>query len=148
MLERLFLRGHCQAQVHLQLLRPPPDVLRQRWAQEAWRHRQRAVGRRYQTGRRGRLADAERASRWRAQQKNVTHQSSPQQTPDDVGNVDAAITAARPAAVSSSDVATPSRGQARGLGAAMVGSRCPRFDRTRLCLALAWLQVIHRGEYS
>ncbi len=53
-------------------------------AREARRHAQRAAGRRYQTSRRGRIAHALRARRYRHRQKNVTHQGSPPAPPDDL----------------------------------------------------------------
>jgi hypothetical protein len=52
-------------------------------ARRARRRTQRAAGRRYQTSRRGRLAHAVRARRYRARRKNVTHQGSPRPSPDD-----------------------------------------------------------------
>ena len=53
-------------------------------ARRARRGTQRAAGRRYQTSRRGRLAHAVRARRYRARRKNVTHQGSPPSPPDDL----------------------------------------------------------------
>jgi len=100
-------------------------------AQEARYHSQRAAGRRYQTSRRGRQAHAVRARRWRTRQKNVTHQGSPPQPPDDVVSVDAETTASQPAAVSLRGVATRSRGQGPGLSRChWCGCRCP--PRVRL----------------
>jgi len=49
----------------------------------ARRRGQRAAGARYQASRRGRLRHAERARRYRARCKNVTHQGSPPPPPDD-----------------------------------------------------------------
>ncbi len=49
----------------------------------ARRRGQRAAGARYQTSRRGRFTHAERARRYRARCKNVTHQGSPPPPPDD-----------------------------------------------------------------
>lgn len=46
-------------------------------AGQARREAQRTAGRRYQVSRRGRLSHAARARRYRARQKNVTHQGSP-----------------------------------------------------------------------
>jgi hypothetical protein len=65
-------------------------------AREARYHAQRAAGRRYQTSRRGRLAHAVRARRWRARQKNVTHQGSPPPPPDDLVPPGSAVTASEP----------------------------------------------------
>ena len=117
-------------------------------AQEARHHAQRAAGRRYQTSRRGRLAHAGRARRWRAQQKNVTHQGSPR-PPDDVVQVDAAFTATKPVAASSRDGATRSRGHRPGFWRChWCGCRCPRFVRTGFLprRRLARTAVKHRGE--
>lgn len=50
----------------------------------ARRRRQRAAGARYQASRRGRLAHAERARRYRARCKFVTHQGSPAPPDDDL----------------------------------------------------------------
>ena len=65
-------------------------------AQEARYHAQRAAGRRYQTSRRGRLAHAVRARRWRARQNNVTHQGSPPPPLDDLVLPGSAVTASEP----------------------------------------------------
>jgi hypothetical protein len=51
-------------------------------ALRARRRRQRAAGARYQASRRGRFTHAERARRYRARRKNVTHQGSPPPPPD------------------------------------------------------------------
>jgi len=77
-------------------------------AQEARRHAQRAAGQRYQTSRRGRIAHALRARRYRdrrrtapvsgqeeamlkhRRQKNVTHHGSPPQPPDGLLSLDPA----------------------------------------------------------
>jgi hypothetical protein len=52
-------------------------------ADRARHHAQRAAGRRYQSSRRGRLAHAVRARRYRARGKKVTHQGSPLRAADD-----------------------------------------------------------------
>jgi len=101
-------------------------------AQEARHQAQRAAGQRYQASRRGRVNHAARSSRWRARQKNVTHQGSPPPPPaDDAVLVDAALRANGPSAKPSGDVAAPFR----GLGQLVwrchwCGSRCPPFVRT------------------
>ncbi len=59
----------------------------------ARREGQRAAGRRYQTSHRGRVAHALRARSYRARQKNVTHQGSPPQPPDDLVSPGSAVTA-------------------------------------------------------
>jgi len=53
-------------------------------AQRARSQAQRAAGRRYQASRRGRIAHALRARRYRRRQKNVTHQGSLPLPPDDL----------------------------------------------------------------
>jgi hypothetical protein len=53
-------------------------------APQARLHSVRAAGRRYQTSRRGRLAHAARARRYRARGKKVTHHGSPLRPPDDL----------------------------------------------------------------
>lgn len=53
-------------------------------ADRARHHAQRAAGRRYQSSRRGRLAHAMRARRYRARCKKVTHQGSPLRPADDL----------------------------------------------------------------
>lgn len=69
-------------------------------AREARYQAQRAAGQRYQASRRGRVCHAARARRYRARQKNVTHQGSPPLCRDDDVVVDA--TATRSVAVRSS----------------------------------------------
>ena len=59
-------------------------------AQEARRQAQRAAGARYRASRRGRLAHALRARRYRRRQKIVTHQGSPSAPPDDLLSLDLA----------------------------------------------------------
>jgi hypothetical protein len=53
-------------------------------ARRARPHTQRVAGQRHQTSRRGRLAHAERARRYRARCKNVTHHGSPASPLDDL----------------------------------------------------------------
>jgi hypothetical protein len=53
-------------------------------AQRARRRTQEAAGRRYQSSRRGRLAHAERARRYRARCNKVTHHGSPAPSSDDL----------------------------------------------------------------
>jgi hypothetical protein len=91
---RFFLCGRCRTQ-----------VLVCRWcdrgqiycadscAQDARRQAQREASQRYQTSRRGRLTHAARNRRYRARQKNVTHQGSLLQLRDDVVPPDSAVTA-------------------------------------------------------
>jgi hypothetical protein len=66
------------------------------------------------------------ARRWRAQQKNVTHQGSPSGPADDVVAADAAACASQPATASPCGSATRSRGHGRGLWRChWCGCRCP-----------------------
>jgi len=108
---RLFLCVRCRTQVLICSHCDRGQIYcRDSCAQEARYHAQRAAGRRYQTSRRGRVAHAVRARRWRAQQKNVTHQGSPPPPLDDGVSVDAVVTASKPSAAISRDIATRSRG--------------------------------------
>ncbi len=65
-------------------------------AQEARRDAQRVAGRRYQMSRRGRLAHAARARRYRVRQKNVTHQGSPPLPSHDCLSPGSAVSASKP----------------------------------------------------
>lgn len=133
---RLFVCARCQAQVLICSCCDRGQIYcASGCAQEARRHAQRAAGRRYQASRRGRVNHAARAGRWRAQQKNVTHQGSPPQPRDDVVSVDAAATAGKPAAASSRDVAMRSRGHGSGFWRChWCGCRCPPLVRTGFLL--------------
>jgi hypothetical protein len=65
-------------------------------AQIARREQLRAAGQRYQTSRRGRVAHAQRAHRYRARRKNVTHQGSPPPPSDDLVLPSSVVTASEP----------------------------------------------------
>jgi len=82
---RLFLCGRCRRQV---LVCSGCDrgqiYCAGTCAQEARRGAQRAASKRYQASRRGRINHAARARRYRARQKNVTHQSSQPRSSDDL----------------------------------------------------------------
>ncbi len=68
-------------------------------SQAARRESQRDAGRRYQGGRRGRFAHAERARRYRRrrrQKNNVTNQGSPAMPPDGLLAADSMAVARRP----------------------------------------------------
>ena len=78
-------------------------------AQEARRQRQCAAGRRYQASHRGRMCHAARASRYRARQKNVTHQGSPPLRRDDDVSTDATVAGSKSAAASEREVAVRSQ---------------------------------------
>jgi hypothetical protein len=62
----------------------------------ARREGQRAAGQRYQTSHRGRVVHALRARRYRARQKNVTHQGSPPRPADDLVPPSSVVTASEP----------------------------------------------------
>ena len=93
-------------------------------AQIARRERQRAAGQRYQTSHRGRVAHALRARRHRARQKNVTHQGSPLQPPDDLVSSGPAVTAGK--SPSPSHDVFPRRPASH---CHWCGCRCPQFVR-------------------
>ena len=77
-------------------------------AREARYQAQRAAGRRYQASRRGRVCHAARASRYRARQKNVTHQGSPPSRRDDDVAADATATESRSVAAAAHELAVRS----------------------------------------
>ena len=97
-------------------------------AEEARRQAQRMAGQRYQATYRGRLNHAARASRYRTQQKNVTHQGSLPLSRDGVVSLDAGllaatVTASKPAAVR--DVVMRSQGSSPGFCCChWCGKRC------------------------
>lgn len=94
---RFFLCGRCRAQVLICSCCDRGQIYcADGCAGLARREGQRAAGRRYQTSRRGRVAHAQRAHRYRARQKNVTHQGSPPQPPDDLVSPGSAVTASEP----------------------------------------------------
>ncbi len=75
---RLFLCARCRVQVVLCSRCDHGNVYcSQDCARTSRRASMRAAGQRYQTSRAGRFAHAERARRYRARRKNVTHQGSP-----------------------------------------------------------------------
>ena len=80
---RFFLCARCRAQVLICRCCDRGQIYcAGSCAPEARRSAQRAAGRRYQSSHRGRLAHASRARRYRARQKNVTHQGSLQPPTD------------------------------------------------------------------
>ena len=92
---RLFLCGRCRRQVLVCSSCDRGQIYcAGTCAQEAREAAQRAAGRRYQASRRGRFNHAARARRYRARQKNVTHQSS--QPPDDLLSSGSTATASGP----------------------------------------------------
>ena len=75
---RFFLCGRCRAQVLICSHCDRGQVYcAEGCSQAARQESQRHAGRRYQQSRRGRLAHAERARRYRARRNKVTHQGSP-----------------------------------------------------------------------
>jgi len=111
---RLFLCARCRAQVLICSCCDRGQIYcAGSCAHEARHHAQRAAGRRYQASRRGRVNHAARAGRYRARQKNVTHQGSPPPPRDDLVSKDAAATASKPAAAR--DVVVRSRDHGPGL---------------------------------
>lgn len=82
---RLFVCARCRAQVVLCTRCDRGNVYcGQACSQIARRTSMREAGRRYQSSRAGRFAHAERARRYRARCKNVTHQGSATAVPDDL----------------------------------------------------------------
>jgi len=80
---RLFVCARCRAQVLICSCCDRGQIYcAGHCAPYARRHSLLAAGRRYQTSRRGRLAHAERARRYRARGKKVTHHGSPAASPD------------------------------------------------------------------
>lgn len=73
---RLYVCAHCRAQVFICRRCDRGQRYCRACAQEARRASVREAGRRYQRSRQGRFAHAARTRRWRALQKNVTHQGS------------------------------------------------------------------------
>jgi hypothetical protein len=82
---RLFLCAGCRAQVLICRCCDRGQVYCAGACGPRARHRaQRDAGRRYQSSRRGRLAHAARARRYRGRSKNVTHHGSPPPQSDDL----------------------------------------------------------------
>ena len=91
---RFFLCGRCRTQVLVcSCCDRGQTYCADGCALAARRRAQREASRRYQASRRGRLAHAARSRRYRARQKNVTHQGSPSQAVDDVVSPDATVAA-------------------------------------------------------
>lgn len=93
-------------------------------AQEARQQAQRVAGQRYQASRRGRLTHAARSGRWRARQKNVTHQGSPSRPPDAGVPMDATAAASAPPVAPSSEVDAPSQNESAFWRCRWCGRRC------------------------
>ncbi|WP_295460899.1 hypothetical protein [uncultured Thiodictyon sp.] len=97
---RLFLCGRCRAQVVICSRCDRGQIYcGAACSQAARKESQRAAGRRYQQGRRGRFAHAGRARRHRQrrrQKNNVTHQGSPAPPPDGLLAADSTAAARQP----------------------------------------------------
>jgi hypothetical protein len=128
---RLFLCGRCHAQVLICSRCDRGQIYcAEGCARDARRHAQRAAGQRYQTSRRGRLVHASRARRYRARQKNVTHQGSPPHPADDLLMAGAVVIASKPPSASPGGVARRSPGHRLGTWHChWCGCRCPPFVR-------------------
>ncbi len=113
------------------------------------RHAQRAAGQRYPTSRRGRLTHASRARRYRARQKNVTHQGSRPQAPNDLVSVGSAVTASKSPSASSGGLARRSAGRgAQTWHCHWCGCRCPQFVRHEFLRRRLARAVVRRGRES
>ncbi len=106
-------------------------------AQEARRQAQRAAGARYQASRRGRLAHALRARRYRRRQKIVTHQGSPSAPLDDLLSLDLAA-AKGPPSTGDFPKLPPWRCH-------WCGRRCPDFVRQDFLRRRRWFRTAARG---
>ena len=107
-------------------------------AQEARRQAQRAAGARYQASRRGRLAHALRARRYRHRQKIVTHQGSPSAPPDALLSSDQAA-AKGPPSTGDFPKLPPWR-------CCWCGCRCPDFVRQDFLRRRCWYRTAARGH--
>jgi hypothetical protein len=122
---RLYLCGRCRVQVLICRCCDRGQIYcAGGCAQEARHQAQREAGQRYQASRRGRLAHAARSGRWRARQKNVTHQGSPHQLSDAGVPMDVTAAASAPLVAPSSDVDTPSRDESAFWRCRWCGRRC------------------------
>ena len=89
---RLFVRVCCRTQVLICSHCDRGQIYcAAHCAQAARSHSIREAGKRYQTSRRGRFTHAERSRRYRARQKNVTHQGSLALARDDLLVVNARV---------------------------------------------------------
>jgi hypothetical protein len=128
---RLFLCVRCHAQVLVCSCCDRGQIYcAGSCAQEARHQAQRAAGRRYQASRRGRMNHAVRSGRWRARQKNVTHQGSPPPLLDDAVAVETAPAANSSPVTSTNNGATSLRSHGQPVWRChWCGSRCPPFVR-------------------
>lgn len=129
---RFFLCARCRAQVLICSRCDRGQIYcASGCAQQARRLAQQAAGRRYQASRRGRLSHAARAGRYRARQKNVTHQGSPPPPPDDLLSASSAVsTSEQPSAACSDLIAGRPGGRDRETQLChWCGGRCLPFVR-------------------
>ena len=128
---RLFLCARCRAQVLVCSHCDRGQIYcAQGCGQTARREAQRAAGRRYQASRRGRLNHAARASRYRARQKNVTHQGSLPPVTNDLVAVGASVSASEPVSACGPCCRGRSRGDYhRSWHCHWCGCRCSPFVR-------------------
>lgn len=128
---RLFLCARCRTQVLICSCCDRGQIYcAGGCAREARQQAQHAAGRRYQASWRGRVNHAARMSRWRARQKNVTHQGSPSPTDDVLVDAATVVAAGNRLAAAISDGA----GRSKGLGTGpwrchWCGRRCPPLVR-------------------
>ena len=137
---RLFLCARCQAMVLICSCCDRGQIYcAGGCAQDARHQAQRAASQRYQASRRGRMNHAARTSRWRARQKNVTHQGSPPRPSDDGVSVDTAVAASKSSAASASDVAMGSQDHGPPFWCChWCGRRCLPFVRTGNAIRPRW----------
>ena len=128
---RFFLCVRCRAQVLVCSHCDRGQIYcAQGCAQTARRDAQRAASRRYQKSRRGRVNHAARAGRYRARQKNVTHQGSPPHRADDLVMASAVVTTAKPPSASPGEGARSSPPHRSGSWSChWCGCRCSPFVR-------------------
>ena len=117
---RFFLCGRCRAQVFICSQCDRGQIYcGAGCARQARRRSLRDAGRRYQDSRRGRLAHAERARRYRLRRNNVTHQGSPLDRRDD-------LLSEAPAATPREELSTDNRPRWQ---CHRCGRRCPELVR-------------------
>ena len=143
---RLFLCADCRAQAVICSCCDRGQVYcAGNCAQRARRRKQDAAGRRYQTSRRGRLAHAERARRYRARCNKVTHQGSPAPSSDDFLSLSPGGHYGRRRAAQG--IATPAPCKLECRSRLDLGARARRFDRPLLMRRTPTLAVVaHENE--
>jgi len=109
-------------------------------ASRARRGAQRDAGRRYQDSRRGRLAHAERARRYRARRKNVTHQGSPPSPLDD-------LVPSGPLAIAGGARVSDDRSRRLASHCHWCGRRCPELVRQVLLRRRGGRRCVPRPDW-